>query len=66
MIQEYIAVSIFSLAILYTGYQLLRFLIPGRKKEIIGCGSGKCGCPPEKKPEESKRLLLTPDLMLQS
>jgi hypothetical protein len=63
MIQEYIALTIFSLAVLYSGYQLLRLIIPGSNKEFIGCGSGNCGCSHEKKPVVSKNSLITTDLM---
>ena len=62
MIQEYLAVTIFALSLLYSGYQLSKIILPGKNKELSGCGSGNCGCPPVKKHDISKRELITTDL----
>lgn len=50
MIQEISALTLFALAILYSVFQLGRYLMPVKKSNSPGCasGSGSCGCKPPK------------------
>ena len=47
MIQEYLAFSIFGLAILFTILSLVKFVVGFKKNHQSGCGSN-CNCPSKK------------------
>ena len=49
MVQEYLAFSIFGLAILFTLTSLVRFVVGFKKNYQSGCGSN-CNCQEKKNP----------------
>jgi len=44
MIQEILAISLFSIALIYSVFQLGKFFIPSKKNHHGNCGSNDCGC----------------------
>lgn len=44
MIQEYLAISIFGIAIIYTAFSILRFIVDLRKNHLHACGNASCSC----------------------